>query len=329
MLGAHREPGRSGRSRATTTAEAGVPHRAHRPGAGRRPAGSVRRGVRGLQLHRIPRDATVVNPLRVRPDVLNELQYRLLLCYVGQTRQSAKIIDRQTAAYREGHPHGRRRSHRLKLETLEMKKALLLGKIDGFGELLHQAWEHKKRLDPGISTGACRPALRLARKEGAIGGKMPGRGRRRLLPVPHALRPQAPRRRRAREAWAGRWCRSSSSARGLIAWASPRRVNAAPDARTPRDRAAAHRACSGRCSLARRPRPVPVPARRGARAAADVRGVTFTRQYPGFLFPGRDAARSRRDARPAFRPRRCSTRSAHGRWRRVGTCGSSALRPAP
>src|SRR5205823_2345320 len=34
-------------------------------------------------------DATVVNPLRIRADVLRELEYRLLLCYMGQTRQSA------------------------------------------------------------------------------------------------------------------------------------------------------------------------------------------------------------------------------------------------
>src|SRR6185436_7300870 len=31
-------------------------------------------------------DSTVVNPLRIRADVLQELEYRLLLCYLGQTR---------------------------------------------------------------------------------------------------------------------------------------------------------------------------------------------------------------------------------------------------
>ena len=121
-------------------------------------------------------DGTVVNPLRIRTDTLNELEYRLLLCYMGQTRQSAKIIERQTAAYRAGEASVVEALHRLKAETLEMKKALLLGKVDALGELLHQAWESKKRLDAGISTSHVDRLYRLARREGAIGGKMPGAG---------------------------------------------------------------------------------------------------------------------------------------------------------
>lgn len=121
-------------------------------------------------------DATVVNPLRIRPEVLSELEYRLLLCYVGQTRQSARIIERQTASYRQGRRPVVRALHRLKLETLEMKKALLLGKVDAIGELLHQAWEDKKKLDSDISNSRVDRLYQLARREGAIGGKMPGAG---------------------------------------------------------------------------------------------------------------------------------------------------------
>jgi len=121
-------------------------------------------------------EGTVVNPLRIRPDVLNELEYRLLLCYMGQTRQSARIIERQTAAYRSGQSAVVEALHQLKAGTLEMKKALLLGKVDAIGELLHQAWESKKRLDEGISNSHVDRLYQLARREGAIGGKMPGAG---------------------------------------------------------------------------------------------------------------------------------------------------------
>jgi D-glycero-alpha-D-manno-heptose-7-phosphate kinase len=121
-------------------------------------------------------DSTVVNPLRIRPDVLNELEYRLLLCYMGQTRQSAKIIDRQTKSYREGKKPVVQALHRLKQETLEMKKALLLGRVDELGELLHEAWESKKKLDENISNSHVDRLYELARREGAIGGKMPGAG---------------------------------------------------------------------------------------------------------------------------------------------------------
>jgi D-glycero-alpha-D-manno-heptose-7-phosphate kinase len=119
---------------------------------------------------------TVVNPLRIRPDVLRELEYRMLLCYMGQTRQSAHIIERQTASYIGGRRKTIDALQRLKRETLEMKKALLLGDIDGMGELLHEAWENKKKLDAGISNTHVDRLYQLARKEGAIGGKMPGAG---------------------------------------------------------------------------------------------------------------------------------------------------------
>src|SRR5262249_13356719 len=96
-------------------------------------------------------DGTVVNPLRIRPDIVLELEARMLLCYMGQTRQSANIIERQVANYKKGRTDTVRALHELKKQTLEMKKALLLGDIDGVGELLHQAWEYKKRLEPSIS----------------------------------------------------------------------------------------------------------------------------------------------------------------------------------
>lgn len=130
-------------------------------------------GFNFIEFHR---DSTVVNPLRIRPAVLQELEYRLLLCYMGQTRRSADIIERQTAAYREKRAPVVRALHDLTRQTLEMKKALLLGDVDGVGELLHEAWEKKKKLDKGISTSFVDRLYQLARKEGAIGGKMPGAG---------------------------------------------------------------------------------------------------------------------------------------------------------
>jgi D-glycero-alpha-D-manno-heptose-7-phosphate kinase len=130
----------------------------------------------GFNFIEFGRDANVVNPLRVRPEVTRELEYRLLLCYMGQTRQSARIIERQTRNYREGRTATVQALHRLKAQTLEMKKALLLGDVDAMGELLHEAWESKKRLEQDISNAHVDRLYRLARREGAIGGKMPGAG---------------------------------------------------------------------------------------------------------------------------------------------------------
>ena len=121
-------------------------------------------------------DGTVVTPLKLRRETLEELEYRLLLCYMGQTRQSAKIIERQTKSYRAGRQETVAALGALKEQTYGMKRALLLGEIDGFGELLHRAWEHKKHLDEGISNPRVDLLYDVARKAGAIGGKMTGAG---------------------------------------------------------------------------------------------------------------------------------------------------------
>jgi len=119
---------------------------------------------------------TVVTPLRLRRESLEELEYRLLLCYMGQTRQSAKIIERQTKSYTSGRPETVHALQALKAQTQDMKRALLLGQVDGFGELLHEAWLHKKQLDEGISNPHVDKLYTVARKEGAIGGKLTGAG---------------------------------------------------------------------------------------------------------------------------------------------------------
>jgi D-glycero-alpha-D-manno-heptose-7-phosphate kinase len=130
----------------------------------------------GFNFIEFGRDATVVNPLLIRPQVVLELEARLLLCYLGQTRASANLIEKQVENYRRGRRATVQALHRLKRQTIEMKKALLLGHLDAVGELLHEAWEDKKQLEAGISSPHIDRVYQLARKEGAIGGKMPGAG---------------------------------------------------------------------------------------------------------------------------------------------------------
>ncbi|HVP39857.1 MAG TPA: hypothetical protein VMS93_11815 [Candidatus Saccharimonadales bacterium] len=121
-------------------------------------------------------DRTVVNPLRVPTGVVNELQYRLLLCYTGQSRLSSAIIRRQTRSFVRAERSVVRALHELKALTAELKDALLLGRLERFGELLHVAWLHKRRLDPQITTGAIDEMYAEARRRGALGGKILGAG---------------------------------------------------------------------------------------------------------------------------------------------------------
>jgi D-glycero-alpha-D-manno-heptose-7-phosphate kinase len=130
-------------------------------------------GFNFIEFHR---DATIVNPLRVRPEVLYELEYRLLLCYVGRTRFSGRIIERQTENYQSGRPETVEALDGLKTITVEMKNALLRGQVDRFGDLLDVAWAHKRNLEQHISSPEVDELYARARRAGALGGKMPGAG---------------------------------------------------------------------------------------------------------------------------------------------------------
>jgi D-glycero-alpha-D-manno-heptose-7-phosphate kinase len=50
------------------------------------------------------------------------------------------------------------------------------GKTTEFGALMHEQWENKKRRSDGMSNSEINEWYELARKNGAIGGKLVGAG---------------------------------------------------------------------------------------------------------------------------------------------------------
>jgi len=121
-------------------------------------------------------DRVVVNPLRISPDTVNELEATMLLVYTGRTRMSDHIISDQTKRYVAQEPDsliGLRLQREL---ALSMKDALLRQEHDLFGSLLHEAWVAKRLMSPRISTPEIDEAYDEARKAGALGGKVTGAG---------------------------------------------------------------------------------------------------------------------------------------------------------
>jgi D-glycero-alpha-D-manno-heptose-7-phosphate kinase len=122
------------------------------------------------------RDATIVNPLRVPSNILNELHYNLLLCYIGKTRLSARIIDSQVEGYVQRQEGVVRAMDELKQIAVSLKNALLQGRPNDFGTLLHEAWMNKKKMATQISDPHIDEIYETARKHGALGGKISGAG---------------------------------------------------------------------------------------------------------------------------------------------------------
>jgi D-glycero-alpha-D-manno-heptose-7-phosphate kinase len=121
-------------------------------------------------------EEVVVNPLRVDPATLEELEYNLLLCFTGTTRSSDHIIADQTQRYVSNDAATLEGLRKQKQLASEMKKLLLTGRLDDFGELLGEAWRYKQQLSPRISNSLIAELYEDALKHGAIGGKVTGAG---------------------------------------------------------------------------------------------------------------------------------------------------------
>ncbi|MEM0448489.1 MAG: kinase [Methanomassiliicoccales archaeon] len=130
----------------------------------------------GFNLMEFRRDETIVTPLRIKSEVLNELHYHILLCYTGRTRDSAGIIESQRTGMREKRPQVIEALDEAKRLAMETKDALMRGEIRRIGELLHESWVQKKRFSEHITNEYIDKIYSTAKLNGAIGGKISGAG---------------------------------------------------------------------------------------------------------------------------------------------------------
>ncbi len=119
---------------------------------------------------------TIVTPLRVKANILNELHYQLLLGNTGKTRDSSNIIKSQTAGYLEKNEQVMDALDNTRRLAKESKDALLRGNIRQIGELLNESWNYKKRFTSKISNDRIDTIYETALANGAIGGKISGAG---------------------------------------------------------------------------------------------------------------------------------------------------------
>lgn len=121
-------------------------------------------------------EKVLVNPLRIRKEYVNELEFNVLLYYTGTSRLSAKIIESQVENTKKRDEKAIEAMHKLKQQSLDMKEALLTGNLYRMGELLNTGWENKKRMSSAISNPVIDNIYETAIKAGATGGKISGAG---------------------------------------------------------------------------------------------------------------------------------------------------------
>jgi D-glycero-alpha-D-manno-heptose-7-phosphate kinase len=121
-------------------------------------------------------DHVIVNPLRIRREVSNELEARLLLYYTGRSRSSAKIIEEQIASTQSAAGDAIEAMHEIRSAAMEMKEALLKSDIDRVLQILGVSWLSKKRAARGISNDSIESIAGVAMQAGARGLKISGAG---------------------------------------------------------------------------------------------------------------------------------------------------------
>ena len=121
-------------------------------------------------------DNTLVNPLRIRPEVINELESSLLLYFTGLSRESANIIADQSNNVVQGNTTAIEAMHLLKQEAVWMKECLLRNDFTGFVESMKSGWEAKKKSAKTVSNPVIDEIFNAALEAGALAGKVSGAG---------------------------------------------------------------------------------------------------------------------------------------------------------
>ena len=121
-------------------------------------------------------DSVTAEPLRASMETMFDLEDHLLLFFTGFTRSAGEILRDQHLRSQAHDPEVLRNLHYVKELGLRSRAALESGNVLRFGELLHEHWEHKKRRSGQMSNEQVDSWYELARRNGAVGGKLVGAG---------------------------------------------------------------------------------------------------------------------------------------------------------
>ncbi len=148
----------------------------------------------GICAYTFNRDGSVdVEPLELDTEVQRRLRDQLLLFYTGEARAASAVLADQDNRSKAGEEQMLENLHRIKELGLQSHRLLATGELDGYAELMHEHWEHKRRRSPGMTDEHIDRLYKLARRSGAIGGKLVGAGGGGFLLV-YAPRPEDVRR---------------------------------------------------------------------------------------------------------------------------------------
>ncbi len=116
----------------------------------------------------------IVNPLRLKRWIRNEIENSLVLFYTGTSRDSGKIIEEQTKA--SHNEKSLEAMFEIKNQTNKMKECILKADFNGIAECLHLNWLAKKKTASVISNPHIEEIYNYILANGGKAAKISGAG---------------------------------------------------------------------------------------------------------------------------------------------------------
>jgi D-glycero-alpha-D-manno-heptose-7-phosphate kinase len=123
-----------------------------------------------------PDGSVDVEPLELDVGTLRRLREHLLLFYTGESRSASAVLVDQDQRTRDADPQMLENLHATKELGLRSRELLLGGDLEGYAVLMDEHWQNKRRRSPRMATERIDELYTLARRSGAIGGKLVGAG---------------------------------------------------------------------------------------------------------------------------------------------------------
>lgn len=116
-----------------------------------------------------------VEPLKLHPQVIEDMEDNLLLFFTGQSRSAGQILADQDKRTRESDKKMLENLHYIKQIGLKSRECLEAGSLEQYADLLNEHWNWKRRRT-GVNTEDIEFYYSLGMKNGALGGKLVGAG---------------------------------------------------------------------------------------------------------------------------------------------------------
>lgn len=130
----------------------------------------------GLNCFEFSADGVRVTPLKMNANTIRTFERRLMLFYTGATRQAREILSEQREKSEQRSGRTIEALHQIKALGWQIKDAIESGRLDDFGLMLHESWQHKKQLASGVTNEFIDQSYESALRAGATGGKITGAG---------------------------------------------------------------------------------------------------------------------------------------------------------